>query len=69
MALNRQISQFFNDKESIKSVKTGWHKVCNIISERRFKKRTVKNPKGRHPKTKNRSSKLNSMFNLNNRRL
>ena len=26
----------------LKSVKTGWHKVCNIVSERRFKKRMVK---------------------------
>ena len=45
MALNKQISQFFNDKWSIKSVKTGWHKVCNIVSERRFKKRMVKTQK------------------------
>ena len=45
MALNKQISQFLNEKYSINSVKTGLHKVCNIISERRFKERMVKTQK------------------------
>ncbi len=50
MALSKQISQLTNDKKSIKSIKTCWHEVCNILSERRFKKRTVEVPKDRHPR-------------------